>query len=192
MSFIQRYKYSVREGFSHSQEDDEIPRETLSSFQPVSSSIDVLMCFALSVGSFRCSFLRRILSQSFSISFAWQLLANLSMVHPVPGECRRVLTCCHPAVLWSWPKYSLHSAVAFGAASRSHCSLKDVLKSALVAESDLYPAFSCLAVTSLVVPDRLRLTCPGSEAAFELFPRFALRNSLVNVPASRRWCLVGY
>lgn len=151
----------MREGFSHSQGDDEIPRETLSSFQPISYSIDVLICFELRVGSFRCSSLWSVISWSFSVSVAWRLLANLSMVHPVPGERRKLFTCCHPAVLGSWPKHALHSPVAIGTGSRSYCSFKDVLKSPLVAESDLYPAFSCLAVTSLVVPAGLRLTCPG-------------------------------
>lgn len=101
------------------------------------------------------------MSQSSSVSCAWQLLANLSMVHPVPGEHRRLFTCYHPAALGSWPKHALHSAVAIGTGSRSYCSLRDVLKCALVAESDLYPAFSCLADTSLLVADGLRLTCPG-------------------------------
>lgn len=152
---------SERRLLSHSQDDDEIPRETLASFKPISSSIDVLICFELSVRSFRCSSLWRVLSQSFSVSFAWQLLVDLSMVHLVPAECRRLFTCYHSAALGSRPKHALHSAVAIGTGSRSYCSLKDVLKCALVAESDLYPAFSCLAVTSLVVPDELRLTCLG-------------------------------
>jgi len=89
--------------------------------------------------------------------------------------------CYHPAALGSWPKHALHSAVAIGAGSRSYCSLKDILKYALIAESDLYPAFSCLAFTSLVVPGGLRLTCSMfQESVSEPYPGFALGPGVVS------------
>lgn len=62
-------------------------------------------------------------------------------------------------ILPSWPEPALLSALEIGTGSRSYCSL---LKCAPVAEWDLYPSFSCLAVSHiLVVPHGLRLTCPS-------------------------------
>lgn len=50
------------------------------------------------------------MSQPFSAFFAWQLLASLSMVHPVPGEHSRLFTHYRPAALGSRPNHTQHSA----------------------------------------------------------------------------------